>query len=649
MKRAAILLLLLLSIPMVAHQAHAEERLEVVSAYWGAPEQPVDARPGDSKIPLTLVVQNKYSYVIIGIYAELRLPEGFHNVTGGDVASAAFGPSLPPGGVAALTFLIDIDEDVEPGIYTFQLTVDYFDSVYSEMEDEFNITLRVEPEIGLRLSSAGWGTPQQPIKPTPGTDGVPLYLWITNPDASPVYGVNLTLILPEGVHGPGGERSVWSTIPVIEAGQSAMATFVLDVDERARAGEAEFILKMEYMDQWSAGYNEEENFTLPIYPEPDLLLSVQDVELEQGSSAKLNVTVLNSGSAPIYDVLPTLQAEGLLILSSPTEALDVLGPGEGASFVFKLYAPSNLLPGSVPALLTVSYKGPDGVPRSESSVLSVDVLLSSRLVEIVPSTTEVKYQRLNEVVLEVKNLSGRPIYNVEVSLTPPANLPLYVEEGVGPWRFDAIGPGSSKQIALHILPFAQMEGAAAITATVTYRDGDTTRSETQILLFYLKGYAEITLVNWKFSPDPAYNGSRVSFSASLLNRGTQQAYYTRVYVKASGPFVTDRMSDKYIGDLPTNSPTPFSLQFGISPDARPGKYGVEVVVEYTDTLGQKHEVSWPLELDVVIGHAPKTVEEGQQPIVDRDLLIIIGLAILLIISIIWGYRRGRREEEIEAV
>ena len=95
MKRA-LLLVLLVALSSFAY-ANAEERLEVVSAFWGTPDQPVDVRPGDEKVPLTLVLQNKYSYMIIGIYAELTLPEGFHNITGGNVASAAFGPSLPPG------------------------------------------------------------------------------------------------------------------------------------------------------------------------------------------------------------------------------------------------------------------------------------------------------------------------------------------------------------------------------------------------------------------------------------------------------------------------------------------------------------------------------------------------------------------------
>ena len=76
-----------------------------------------------------------------------------------------------------------------------------------------------------------------------------------------------------------------------------------------------------------------------------------------------------------------------------------------------------------------------------------------------------------------------------------------------------------------------------------------------------------------------------------------------------------------------------------------------ITVEYTDTLGQKHEVSWPLELNVVVGHAPKATHEGRQSFIDQDLMIMIGLTVLLIIAIVWGYRRGRRgtEEEIEGV
>lgn len=645
MRRATILILLLLSFAVTA--AHAEERLEMVSAFWGTPEQLIDARPGDSKLPLTLLIQNKYSHVIIGIYAELQLPEGFHNVTGGNVASAAFGPSLPPGGVATLTFLINIDKGVRPGNYAFHLRMDYFDPSYSEMRSDFDFTLNVKPPIRLELSYAGWGAPQQPIKPVPGVTGVPLYLWITNPDTSAVYGVNLTLILPQGISGPNGERKGWATIPILEAGQSAMATFMLDIGKEVKGTQLEFLLKMEYSDRWFAKYVEERSFTLPIYQEPKVNLIVQGLDLEQASSSKLNVTVLNAGPTTIYDVLPRIQASGIFVLDAPAKALDSLKPGENASFTFELYAPSNLPSAPIPASAIISYKGPDGMYKAESTIFNINILPSRRLIEITPSTTKIRYQRLNEVVLNITNRSNRPLYDVEVSITPPAGLPLYIEEGVGPWRLNEIKGGSSKQITLHILPLAQAEGVVAITATATYRYGDTTRIETQLLLFNLEGFAEITLVDWRLSPKPICNGSRVSFSASLLNRGTRQAYYTFVYINASDPIIVDSMDKKYIGDLPVNSLTPFSLQFDVSPKARPGRYSAEVVVEYMDSIGRKYEVSWPIEISVTIGRAPElTREEGRFPI-GQDLMIIIGLLALLIVAVIWGYRRRRRASELE--
>ena len=80
-----------------------------------------------------------------------------------------------------------------------------------------------------------------------------------------------------------------------------------------------------------------------------------------------------------------------------------------------------------------------------------------------------------------------------------------------------------------------------------------------------------------------------------------------------------------------------------------------MVIEYTDMLGQIHEVSWPFELKVVTGHSATTAEETERQgfigLIDQDLMIIIVLVALLIVTVVWGYRRGRRgvEEEIEAV
>jgi hypothetical protein len=296
--------------------------------------------------------------------------------------------------------------------------------------------------------------------------------------------------------------------------------------------------------------------------------------------------------------------------------------------------------------ISVSYKDERGALKSESIITYITTLSRTSTVKLEPSITEILYKRMNEVQLKIVNLSEEPMYDAELTLTPPSSVPLFVKEGVGPWKFSYIGPNEDKVITLHVLPLAQMDSVAVITATLIYKDGQgLTRTHNDALLFRLKGFPDIQLVNWKVSPSPAYNGSKLTISGSLLNQGTQQAYYSRIYLQASPPFIAGQLSDKYIGDLPLNSLTPFSLQLGLGKRAATGTYTVNLVFEYMDVMGNEYRLTWPVSVDVV--QATQKVEVGTTPQpspLNLNTMLTFALAILLILALIWGYRRGKREE-----
>ncbi len=648
MKKSLIFLIALLLLPCFT--ANAYERLELVTYTWGTVDNPMDVRPGYSNVPLTALIQNLYSHYITGVYAKLYLPPGFHNSTGGNITYAAYGPSLPPGTAVPLTFTLNVDSDVKPGNYTFYMKVTYYDTVYTEMESEFNLTLKVEEPKGISILNVGWGSPSQPLKPVPNSKSVPLYIWITNLDKKPISGVKLELHLPDGIHGPNGDRNVTSTIPVIEAGQSTYATFLVDIDEDVQAGEKTFNLTVTYRDFWLSEYRQVESFKLKIYPKPDVDLFAKEVSVEQGSIAKLSLTVVNNGDEPVYDVLPSLNAESLIPVRAPTDPLSELSPKTSHTFSFEVYIPSNLPPSTIPVSFTVSYLDSRGLNHVKSILTNVNVLTRSDLISISLSTTEIKYRRENELILTIVNTSDEPIRDLEVRLTLPSSLPIYVREGIGPWKFNYVPPKGNTSITLHVIPFAQTESTAPLTVTLTYRDpNDLSRSEVHTLLTYLKGYPDVELVNLKVSPQPAHNGSKVVISASLLNEGTQQAYYSRVRVEASYPFIVGYTGEKYIGDLPVNSPTPFSFPLYVANDAKPGSYKVSLRFRYTDTLGNEHEKSWSIKIDVTTMEVTESHREQTifSLLLSYENLTIVILAILLIITVIWGYKRGKGKEELE--
>jgi hypothetical protein len=87
------------------------------------------------------------------------------------------------------------------------------------------------------------------------------------------------------------------------------------------------------------------------------------------------------------------------------------------------------------------------------------------------------------------------------------------------------------------------------------------------------------------SPTITQANTTVVVTGSILNEGFSSAYYASVTGSLSG---ARRASDPdYVGEVDPNTPIPFSVTIGYSPQSTPNqKANVTVAVSYTDSLGQ---------------------------------------------------------------
>ncbi len=113
-------------------RAQVDIPINIASAVWVTYDStglliPIDAMPGDTKIPLRVKIQNIGNATISGVSAYILLDYPFRNITGGNLCRSFYSTALSPGTSAEADFTINIDTNAKPGEYRLKVTFNYLE------------------------------------------------------------------------------------------------------------------------------------------------------------------------------------------------------------------------------------------------------------------------------------------------------------------------------------------------------------------------------------------------------------------------------------------------------------------------------------------------------------------------------------------
>ncbi|MGC9191907.1 MAG: COG1361 S-layer family protein [Conexivisphaera sp.] len=454
------------------------------------------------------------------------------------------------------------------------------------------------------LSYYGWGTPSSPLYPSPGAGQVPFTVEVVaNPaeDGAPTV-VNYATLNLTGTPLTNSSGGLLATAAPAQVSSGAYyLTFYLQVPPTALPGTYTAALDVYYSQtrttSSSSGvtttvdyYVYAENVTATIYRRPSVTVLVSAPAIYAGQTGSLVVAVENGGDSTISDLSVAVQSS-LPLVGGNSSSLAELAPGSSADFSFSVLAPQ--APGYYPVQVIVGYRY-GGIQYSSAYYANADVIspVGSLYAYATPST--IPYQRNDTVTVHVVNGLSGPVSDVVVSVEPSQYL--FVAQGYGQFRLGSMAPGASSAITLSVIPLASSPGPSLIELQASYVDpGGVQRQTVLTVPIYLEGLAAVSFSQVSVS-GALYPGAPVTVSGMLLNTGTDEAYYGSLYVNGS---VVQGAQPEYIGNLPTNSPTPFSASFEVSPDAAPGFHTVSLVFSYQDELGHAYAVSYPLTVQVL--------------------------------------------------
>ena len=366
--------------------------------------------PGTQNATYVVVISNHYPYNIESVDASLYLPKGFSSKYGSIAKSYIPGP-IGSNQEASLQFIVSID-DVKPGRYVAKLKLTYvIDVGGSSMIKTDNLTVPIivnKIERGVEYVASGWyGTVAEPM-----TYGNLFYVVFRNVDFPEIRGVIAELELPNGIVSSLTNKSIVNMTPSTITTQIPYVT--QEVSKGVGGNQLERILKalgmagqqvqsvtpymsstyskgdllvfttklnilnitpgtyyakviLSFLDHWGTLRRYEVRIPITVLGGTKVIRMWVNNDLEfTHRRGSLNVSIVNIGSSPIYNVYIFLYSKvPYLIVSDPLKYFNVLPPNKIVNIVVPVY----FNPLSMQAGIPITY----GSALFVSSIMYTDV------------------------------------------------------------------------------------------------------------------------------------------------------------------------------------------------------------------------------------------------------------------------------------
>ncbi len=296
----------------------------ITSVYWGTnPLGGVSVHPGDTNIPLSIVLSNAGDAAARDVNAKLMLAPPFsyiYYVEGKRISADTVDQSagdLQAGFSFTLRFVLTVASDAAAGVHRLTLIVNY--KTAREL-------LPVEKPLSVDIPVWTGDVRVQhvltvPAKVYPGDNQIVVKAWLVNAGTGSTADLQVRLVLEEPFN-PSSAGSDVFFLGTMQPGQVSEADFYLDVSESAQFGS--YNLELVTAGQVEIG-------KVPLYVSEKARFELVQVEpkvLRVGDSGvSVGITIRNVGSVTADSVRVQLRV-GNYFTGTLTDFLGTVGPGE---------------------------------------------------------------------------------------------------------------------------------------------------------------------------------------------------------------------------------------------------------------------------------------------------------------------------------
>jgi len=325
-----MLMIVIMIAPLVCSiGAVAQPDVVVTSVYWGTnPLGGVSVHPGDTNIPLSIVLSNAGDAAARDVTAKLVLASPFsyvYRVNGNPVTAKTIDQNA--GDVQAsfsftLRFALTVASDAAAGVHRLPLILDYKTATeLLPVEKTLNVDVpvwtgdvRVQHVVTV------------PSKVYPGDNQVAVKAWLVNSGTGSTADLQARLVLQDPFTPSSGGSDLFF-LGTMQPGQVSEADFYLDISKSTKFGS--YSLRLVTGSTGSSG--QVEIGQIPIYVSEKVIFEVTQVEpkvVHAGDSGvSIRITIKNTGTITADSVRAQLKV-GNYFSGTLTDFLGTMQPGE---------------------------------------------------------------------------------------------------------------------------------------------------------------------------------------------------------------------------------------------------------------------------------------------------------------------------------
>ena len=584
---------------------------------WGTPQSPITVRPGYTNQPFIVILQpnTEYKYGLLNLTGT-----PFTNASGGSLAYSL------PSQSSTFTFYLNVKASASEGKYPVNFTVYFLNG--SSTSSRLYINISSPPNVSVL--EAYWGQGNE--FPTPSSGIQYLNIVIGNPDKYPVSYVKLTASLPKGISSVSGTNKINAYVPYIAQGSFQTVQVPVNVTNSIKPGTYSLTYNISFEDYEGVEYITNGSFNITIYSQGKVNVLVLPAITPQNSIASVFIKIFNDGITPVTQVqVEPIQAQLQLIKDNYSQVQYLL-PGKSLTFVYN-YSTQNVPQGTYAQAFQINYVTANGQLYEQSYVTYVSVIAPANYISLSIFPTEVYYMRNNTLSLVLSDSYNNSLRDVQLYVQPVSNL--YIYNYSGTINVGNLNADSQKTIKLYVLPEMNVPAVIPLQVEVSYLNPyGFYQQQTYFFPMFVNGKIQISFASLNIN-STAYNGSTVSISGSVLNSGTQEAYYGTI--EAYLPNFSENVTS-YIGDLPVDSPTPFALSLYIPENAQPGSYTIYLRYVYQDPYGNVYSYQANLPITVYVTHV-SPAKPSEYHFNGTFALLLVIVIVLLALIIIYVRKR----------
>ncbi|MEM0140909.1 MAG: hypothetical protein QXN66_02585 [Thermoplasmatales archaeon] len=365
-------------------------------------------------------------------------------------------------------------------------------------------------------------------------------------------------------------------------------------------------------------------------------ISTSTILLNAGKTNNISFTFTNNGNINVSNVMTTPSSQAQLSFLEQFPVIYSLGVGQYFNWVEPTYVSASVT-GAVVISLSETFITASGSTSSQQVSVGFRTEQASNLenvsLEVRFSSPYVKLGLNSSPVLQVLNIGNSTVYSPVVSIAAPSGFSI-TGSSIFYYPGLALPSGSSFNVSVMISsPPSISQGAYSSTVNIQYYNS-TGALQTKTFTVGFLALAPVSLIVQSLSENAS--GNNITVSGTLLDEGSGSAYYLTLKALFTQQNISS-YGEMYLGEIDSNTPTPFSITFSIPSGVVGGASSISIQVEYQNYYGEivnstllEHSIS----LNLSGSSSTNTTDNTRHFVSHYGFPVFIGVFITVLIIIL---------------